>query len=182
MPRLFIAVDLPEDTKTALASLCHGLPGVRWLAPGHLHLTIRFIGEVPGEMFATIREGLSGGGLTAFACQLQGVGCFPPRGRPRVLWAGVQAEAGLFSLQSHVESTLRRLGLPPEEKRFVPHITLSRLKPPTPPQASIATYLATHKLFQTNAFTINRFHLYSSLLTARGAIHNREHSYVLDCS
>ena len=178
MPRLFIAVDLPSDIQTTLPSLCQGLPGVRWLAPGHLHLTIRFIGEVDGGMSTAIRDGLTGGGLAAFACQLKGVGCFPSRGRPRVLWAGVQAEAGLFCLQAQVESALRRLGLPPEGKKFRPHITLTRLKA-APPPAAITEYLATHNQFQSAAFPVTRFHLYSSLLTAEGAIHRREHSYPL---
>lgn len=177
MPRLFISVDLPDDIKKALSALGQGLPGVRWLRPEHLHLTIRFIGEVDEVVFATIREGLTGEGLAPFACHLQGVGYFPPRGRPRVIWAGVHAEAGLFALQARVESDLRRIGLPPEEKKFVPHITLARPKDLQP--AAADKYLNTHHLFQSSSFSIQSFHLYSSVLTAKGAIHTLEQSYGL---
>ena len=175
MPRLFVAVDLSPESKEALAVLCQGVPGVRWLPPDHLHLTIRFIGEVDSVMSVAIRQGLSGEGLAPFACRLQGVGCFPPRGRPRVLWVGVWAEEGLIRLQSTVENSLRAIGLPPEERKFVPHITLARLKdiPPAP----VAKYLDLNKEFRSEPFTVRSFHLYSSLLTAKGAIHTLEQSY-----
>lgn len=177
MPRLFVAIDLQDDIKTALAGLGQGLPGVRWLRPEHLHLTIRFIGEVDAQLYTAIREGLTGQGLSPFRCRLQGVGSFPPRGKPRVIWAGVEAEAALTSLQAKVEMDLRRLGVSPEERLFVPHITLARPKDIT--QAAAANYLTVHHSFQTRPFTIQAFHLYSSLLTASGAIHTLEHSYPL---
>ncbi len=175
MPRLFVAVDLSDESKEALASLCQGIPGVRWLPPEHLHLTIRFIGEVESGMFAAIRQGLSGEGLSPFACRLEGVGSFPSRGRPRVLWAGVLAEPGLFSLHAKVEADLRTIGLPPEDRKFAPHITLARLKE-TPP-ALVAKYLARHGEFRAEPFTVRAFHLYSSVLTPKGALHTLEHSY-----
>ncbi len=177
MPRLFVAVDLPDDIKTALTALGHGLPGVRWLTPEHLHLTIRFIGEIDARLFAVIREGLTGQGLPSFVCRLQGVGCFPPRGKPKVIWAGVYAEAGLIRLQDTVENDLRRLGVAPEERKFMPHITLAR--PKDTPHSATTNYLAVHNSFQTRPFTIQAFHLYSSLLTAKGAIHTIERSYPL---
>ena len=175
MHRLFVAVDLSPEGKEALAALCQGVPGVRWLPLEHLHLTIRFIGEVDRVMFDAIRQGLSAEGLAPFACRLQGVGCFPLRGRPRVLWVGVWAAEGLLRLQSTVEASLRAIGLPPEERKFVPHITLARLKdiPPAP----VSSYLGRHKEFRTEPFTVRAFHLYSSLLTAKGAIHTLEQSY-----
>ena len=175
MPRLFVAVDLPDDIKIALAALGHGLPRVRWLTPEHLHLTIRFIGEVDVELFAAIREELTGQSLPSIVCRLQGVGCFPPRGKPKVIWTGVQAEAGLIRLQTTVEQDLRRLGVVPEKRKFMPHITLAR--PKDTQHSAVAQYLAIHNSFQTRPFTIQAFHLYSSLLTAKGAIHTLEHSY-----
>lgn len=175
MPRLFVAVDLPPDVKAGLAALGQGLPGVRWLAPDHLHLTLRFIGEVEDTVAAAIREGLHGVGGAPFDCRLHGVGAFPPRGRPRVLWAAVQAEAGLPRVQAALEEALRRLGLAPEDRKFVPHITLARLK--DIPPAQIRQYLAVHERFQSRSFPVQAFHLYSSCLTRQGAIHTLEQSY-----
>lgn len=175
MPRLFVAIALPDEVKAALAALRCGIAGARWVAPEHLHLTVRFIGEVDEAMFVSIREGLAAEGLVSFDCRLQGVGRFPPRGRPKVLWAGVQAAEGFFRLQLKVEGILRRLGVMPEERKLVPHITLARLKDAQ--SAPVACYLSTHGAFQSRPFVINAFHLYSSLLTAKGAIHTLEQSY-----
>lgn len=177
MPRLFIAVDLPDDIKKSLAALGCGLPGVRWLVPEHLHLTLRFIGEADAGQFAAIRQGVTGQGLPPFNCRLQGLGCFPPKGRPKVIWAGVDAETGLFRLQTAVEKNLRRLGLTPEERRFTPHITLARPKDTS--HSAAAAYLSRYNSFLTRPFIVQAFHLYSSLLTPRGAIHTLERSYPL---
>lgn len=179
MPRLFIAIDLPDDIKRDVTGLCQGLPGVRWLDPNHLHLTIKFIGEADTEACTAIRYTLTGEGLAGFACQLKGVGCFPAKGRPKVIWAGVQAEAGLARLQAKVESDLHRLGIPPEQRQFSPHITLARLKALQLQQAEVVKYLATHNLFQSRSFPVKDFRLYSSLLTAKGAIHTLEQAYLL---
>jgi 2'-5' RNA ligase len=177
MPRLFVAIDLPDPAKRALSALGQGLAGVRWLSAEHLHLTIRFIGEVDDALASALREGLTGQNLAPFVCRLQGVGRFPPKGRPRVLWAGVQAEEGLMRLQRTVELAVRGVGLAPEEREPRFHITLTRLK--DMPSAPIAEYLTRHERFQTEPFTIQAFHLYSSLLTAKGAIHTRVQTYPL---
>lgn len=177
MPRLFVAVDLLEDIKAALSDLCKGHSGIRWLSPDHLHLTIRFIGEVDEIGFAAIRDGLTGEGLAAFTCFLKGVGYFPPKGRPKVIWAAVHATEGLLKLHTKVESGLRSLGVSAKENKFVPHVTLARLN--NIKQSEAASHLGSKDLFQTRTFSIKNFNLYSSVLTAKGAIHTLEHSYVL---
>jgi len=171
VPRLFVAVDLPDPVKKAVAALCHGIPGVRWLSPDHLHLTIRFIGEVAADRAAAIRETLSGAVAAPFVCRLQGVGRFPAKGRPRVIWVGVHAETGLMELAEMVEQRLRAIGILPEERPFSPHITLARLKEISP--ALVTSYLAGHEQFHSEPFTVHAYHLYSSLLTPKGAIHTR---------
>jgi 2'-5' RNA ligase len=154
-----------------VTALCRGIPGVRWLPPDHLHLTIRFIGEVDADRVAAIRETLSGAVVAPFVCRLQGVGRFPAKGRPRVIWVGVQAETGLMALAEMVEQRLRAIGILPEERPFFPHITLARLKEISP--ASVTGYLAGHDQFHSEPFTVHAYHLYSSLLTPKGAIHTR---------
>ena len=179
MPRLFVAVDLPPEAKRAAASLCQGLPGVRWLPADQLHLTLRFIGEVNEPLFAAIRDGLLVSGLSPMVCRLQGVGRFPPSGRPRVLWVGVHSEGdGLLQLATLVEERLRLFGLAPEGRQFRPHVTLARLKDIS--AALVTPYLQVNERFLGEPFTVQEFHLYQSLLTAPGAIHNLACSYPLD--
>jgi 2'-5' RNA ligase len=168
-----VAVDLPDPVQRAVATLCHGLPGVRWLPPEQLHLTIRFIGEVDDARLAAIRQGLTGTLPAPFACRLQGVGRFPARGSPRVIWVGVQAEAGLMCLAETVEARLQALGISPEERPFSPHITLTRLKDLH--RATVNAYLADHAQFHSEWFTVRAYHLYASLLTPKGAIHTLVH-------
>lgn len=173
--RLFVAVDLPEPVRQQLTGLGFGLPGAHWVAAEQIHLTLRFIGEVDGAMFREVREGLAGVRSSSFAMQVQGLGYFPPRQQPRVLWAGVAKSEALVLLRNRVEATLVRCGLEPEGRKFAPHITLARLRDTH--LTRLTNFLAGNALFATEPFTVSEFHLYSSQLTAKGAIHQLEASY-----
>ncbi len=175
--RLFVAIDLPEHVKEQVAGLCCGLPGARWLKPEQLHLTLRFIGEVDGGMFRDIREGLLDVRQEQLSLRLDGVGFFPPRGKPRVVWVGLQQSVDLFQLHDRINSRLTALGLEPETRKFAPHITIARLKN-TPP-ARVGRFLENHNLFCSAPFWVDEFFLYSSRLGRNGAIHRIEAGYPL---
>ena len=175
--RLFVAIDLPDRIKQAVAGICRGVPGVRWLPPDQLHLTLRFIGETEDAAIATIRSGLAAITSPAFPLSLREMGCFPSPRRPRVLWVGLSGGAPLMQLQHDVETALVAAGLPPEERPFSPHITLARLRDHR--EGDVAPFLARNAFFASGPFTVDAFHLYSSALTAKGAIHRREASYPL---
>lgn len=175
--RLFAAIDLPDRIKQAVAGICRGVPGVRWLPPDQLHLTLRFIGETEDAAIATIRSGLAVITSPAFPLSLQGVGCFPSPRRPRVLWVGLNGGEPLTRLQHEVETAVGNAGIPPEERPFSPHITLARLREHR--ETDVAPFLARNASFASGPFTVDALHLYSSILTARGAIHRREASYTL---
>ncbi|HHB75783.1 MAG TPA: RNA 2',3'-cyclic phosphodiesterase [Desulfobulbus sp.] len=175
--RLFVAIDLPEKIKEQVAGLCCGLPGARWVNPEQLHLTLRFIGEVDGGMFRDIRETLDEVRSDPFTLQLDGVGFFPPRGKPRVAWVGLRQSVELSQLRNRIESRLAALGLEPETRKFSPHITLARLK--NTPASKVGRFLETHNLFLSPPFTIKEFFLYSSRLGRNGAIHRIEAGYPL---
>jgi len=178
MQRLFVAIDLPEPAQKRLAKICCGLPGARWVPPEQLHLTLRFIGEVEGTAFREIREALATITLAPFPLNLKNLGCFPPRKTPRVLWAGIKSPPdALFTLRNRIEKNLLKLGIEPEHRKFSPHITLARLK--EAPTNRLANYLAGNGLFSAEPFTVENFHLYSSSLSAKGAIHTLEASYPL---
>ncbi len=175
--RLFVAIDLPESVKERLALLCCGLPGARWVDPDQIHLTLRFIGEVDGGLFRDIRDVLATTEGECFSLQLSGIGFFPPRGKPRVIWAGLQRNESLLKLRNRMESRLVDLGLEPEGRKFSPHITLARLK--NTPTIKIVRFLEAHSQFRSNPFIVENFHLYSSILGRKGAVHRIEVSYPL---
>ena len=177
MPRLFIAVDLPEKILDNLGSMAFGIPGAKWVAPEQLHLTVRFIGEVDGALFRDIGDILHEVSAGSFSLQLKGVGYFPPRGTPRVLWAGLEKSEPLQLLRKKIDSALIRAGVAPEGRKFSPHITLARLK--NSPVQKIANFLSGNGLFSQEPFQVEDFKLYSSVLSPKGAFHKVERVYPL---
>ncbi|MFH7326525.1 RNA 2',3'-cyclic phosphodiesterase [Desulfurivibrio sp. C05AmB] len=178
MYRLFTAIDLPEAVAGRLAAMSFGLPGARWVPEEQLHLTLRFIGEVDGGVFREIRAALADVRAAAFPLTLQGFGCFPPRGPARILWAGVEPGAPVAALYRKVENVLVRQELAePEKRKFFPHVTVARLQ--NVPPAKLGNFLAGNNLYHSETFMVEEFHLYSSQLTSKGAIHQREATYPL---
>ncbi len=177
MYRLFIALDMPGRIKNDLKNLCGGIPGAKWVDEDQLHITLRFIGEVDGSAFNDIKECLSDVKNSRFTMRLKGVGSFPPGRTPKILWAGVEDKTHLVRLHNSLESVLVECGLDREHRKFHPHITLARLNNPS--VRRVADFLSVHSMFKTAKFTISEFHLYSSILTPKGAVHNLEVSYPL---
>lgn len=176
MPRLFVALDVPEEAAADLERLCVGLPDVRWAQPEQLHLTLRFIGEVDHATFYDIGEALAAITMAPFELVLKGLGQFPPRGMPHTLWVGVEENEELSRLKRRVERCLGEVGLPPEKRKFVPHVTIARFRA-EPPEARLASYLARRNLFRTEPFPVSHFNLYSSHLRPQGAEYLLEASY-----
>jgi 2'-5' RNA ligase len=175
MPRLFVAIDLPDAVAEQLMLLAGGLPGARWVPRDQLHLTLRFIGDVDGAVFHDVAEALAGVASAPLELSLHGLGYFPPRGEPHALWAGLKRSEPLMSLQRAVERTLQHVGIPPEGRKFHPHVTLARLK--DTPQRRVAEWLAGNGLFETGAFAVTEMTLYSSVLGSSGATHSVEATY-----
>ena len=178
MPRLFVAIELPEDVKRSLAPLTRGLGDVRWLDEDQQHLTLRFIGEVDNGMLEEVVEALTLVSGKPFELRLEGIGHFPPRGEPRVMWAGVAKNDALHRLKRVVDRALDGLGLVPETRKFAPHVTLARLRRPPPPHR-LASWLAAHSLYRSQPFLVRGFQLYSSWLRADGAQYTVEAGYEL---
>ena len=135
--RIFIAVDLSAEVKAQIAGLIAGLsplsPAVRWVRPEGLHLTLKFLGEIPEarlpEIFASLEKALAG--RPSFRFRLAGTGGFPSLRRPRVLWIGLrEGREPLQELSGLVEKALVPCGFPPEKRPFSPHLTIGRVKSP----------------------------------------------------
>jgi 2'-5' RNA ligase len=177
MHRLFIAIDLPDEQKSKVGSICYGLPGTRWMEAEQIHLTLRFIGEVDDLSYDQIADALSEVRANPFELRIKGIGHFPPRRTPRVLWLGLDKSEPLLKLRSRIEAKLLRTGLASEGRKFSPHITIARFN--HPPLDKVATFMAGHSLFELPPFRVKEFHLYSSFLTSGGAVHTIEASYPL---
>jgi len=170
--RLFVAIDLPDEIKVAIRFLRCSISGAKWVSEAQLHLTLRFIGDADDDLFARITTSLAGIKAAPFPLAMMGVGCFPPRRRPKVLWVGVDKNEALLNLQNIVEKALLQSGLEPEPRPFSPHITIARLKEVS--AARLVPYLQKNSRFATPLFLVTEFILYSSTLTPQGAIHRQE--------
>lgn len=176
--RLFVAIDLPWDLRERLALLAsRGIPGARWVPPENYHLTLRFIGEAQGWQAEEIDHALSALRGRSFPLTLAGVGTFSKAGRPTQLWVGVQRNPTLDHLHAKIETTLQRVGLAPERRRFAPHVTLARLDNPV--EAKLAAFVQQHNLFRADPVMVEHFTLFSSRLGKEQAVYIAEVEYAL---
>jgi len=179
MIRLFVGVALPEPLRLGLSLLCSGVPGARWVDAGNLHITVRFIGEVDEGTASDIDAALLQVKAPRFAVTLAGTGTFGSGPAPRTLWVGVEKNPALHHLHDKVESALMRLGLPPEPRRYAPHVTLARLKPQGLSLPHLQEFLGRHALYRAAPFPVERFSLVASYQTKSGAIYEDQADYSL---
>jgi RNA 2',3'-cyclic 3'-phosphodiesterase len=173
--RAFVALVLAEPLRVRLgeevARLRSGRPGVAWVAPENLHLTLKFLGEVDPPRLESLQAALAAavGGRSRFQLTCAGLGAFPTTSRPRVIWAGVHdgAEAST-RLAEAVEHALAPLGFDPKGRAFSAHITLGRVRVPRgDPALTTALEVARARIF--GATPIDRVVLMRSDLSPRGA-------------
>lgn len=175
--RLFVGIELPSVIADHLALVGGGIPGARWEDRDKLHVTVRFIGEVDGGTKRRIEEALDTVRCSPFELAAADVGFFPPGGKPRILWAGVEPTEPLHELHDRIERALAHAGLPPEGRKYTPHITLARLR--DPPRHKVIEFLQHHALLRTGTFDVESFQLYSSVLSPGGSKYRIEHHYRL---
>ncbi len=177
MNRLFIAISPPDDLRRDIAELARTVPGGRPVPMEQLHLTLKFLGDVEGGRQLDIEEALGLVSRPPFALSLCGVGVFPPRGMPRVVWAGIDPVEELTALRRNIEKVLMDVGIPREKQKFAPHLTLARLNAPS--LGRLQSFLAGNSLLRSPSFAVDEFTLYASRLTPRGAIHSEVAVYPL---
>jgi 2'-5' RNA ligase len=176
MPRLFTGVEIPAEVGRALASLRGGLPGARWIDPENYHLTLRFIGDVDDMIAREIASMLGRIKRGGFDLYMQGLSSFGGR-KPRAVVATVSPAKALLEVQAEQERLMQRIGLEPEGRKFMPHVTLARLRASSSHQ--VAEYLAARGLFRTSLFHVSRFVLFSSRASVGGGPYVVEASYPL---
>ena len=176
MPRLFTALEIPFSVSQNLASLRGGLSGARWIDSENYHVTLRFIGDVDERVAHDVAHALDGIRRSAFTVTLDQLASFGGD-KPRAIVARARPEPALLELQAEQERLLRRLGAPPEPRKYIPHVTLARLRGSAP--SAVAAYLGARGYFPSLKFEATRFVLYSSRDSVGGGPYVIEAEYPL---
>ena len=177
MPRLFTGLEIPGDVGLELSACRGGLPGARWIDPENYHITLRFIGDVDHatarDLFSLLGDGRRRGPLTVTLDELATFG----GERPRAVFARAVPTSDLNELQSEHERLVRRVGLPPERRKFTPHVTLARLRDASP--IDVAGYIGMRGRFPKLSFMARRFVLFSARASTGGGPYVVEAAYPL---
>lgn len=166
--RLFLAFEISESQRGALAQLRAAAPAAiaktgRWVPAANWHLTLHFLGDIPGARLSELKDGFAAVSARAATLALRGLGCFPKRGAARVLWAGVAADPALSECHQQLAQALARLKFSLPERPFSPHITLARFRPPQD-RAVLAPWLSEQRNWQGPKATLTHFTLFESQL------------------
>ncbi|MBB3946457.1 2'-5' RNA ligase [Rhizobium skierniewicense] len=176
MPRLFTALEIPRNAAMSLSLLRGGLPGARWIDVENYHITMRFIGDIDGRTADEVVNRLDRIDRPEFEVNLTGIGSFGSK-KPHSIWAGVSPSAEMNALQSEIERICQRLGLPPDPRKFTPHVTLARLR--SSRLDDVVHYLSGRGDFRTSSFTVGRFVLMSSKESVGGGPYIVEEAFPL---
>jgi len=181
--RAFIALEIPkpilENIQTQTKDLRENINSslVRWVPFTNIHLTVKFLGDVPQANLVFVKQMLTHAAKVnaPFDIQLTHLGSFPTPGRPRVLWIGIQAPAALEALHQSIEIASNRLGYTPEPRAFSPHLTLGRVRPnlSSAELQKIRETLERSSLQKPGNATIEEIHLYQSDLQPSGSVYKK---------
>lgn len=181
--RSFIAIELPGELKQALTRLqeklktAGGAP-VKWVEPGNIHLTLKFLGDVDAGTTGRITLALEEAARDThpFYIEAGGLGVFPNMNRVQVIWTGLAGELEkLALLQKRIEESLESLGFPVEKRPFTPHLTIARVRDYARPDDRLKLgQLIADTNFETKyRINVNAFHLMRSQLTREGPIYSK---------
>ncbi len=176
MPRLFAALELPHTAVTQLSLLRGGLPGARFIDPENYHLTLRFMGDVENHVADEIVAGLDRVKQRSFTLGIDGLGVFGGK-KPHAIFASPTPSPELTALNEEIERICQRLSLPPDSRKFTPHVTIARLRNVSADNA--AKYLSERGGFYIPPFAVREFTLLSSRDSVGGGPYICEERYGL---
>jgi len=174
--RTFIAIELPDNIKKEIEQLQAPLKKtgafVSWVKPANIHVTLKFLGEVPedkiNEVFSATEKALEG--AKKFTMSLKGTGVFPNLRRPRVIWVGSgSGEEELSHMANRIEEEMEKIGFPKEKRKFSAHFTIGRVK--SPKNIEKLMELVESSDFQTEKIEVNEVVVMKSQLHPAGAIY-----------
>jgi 2'-5' RNA ligase len=179
--RLFVALNLPDELRRALWAAAAPLRelglALKWAAPEGIHVTLKFLGEVPDarepELRAALGRAVAGG--RALSLVVHGFGAFPGLERPRVIWAGLEPDRALEVLQARVEQEFVPLGFPSESRPFRAHMTLGRAARGARPRRCDRLEETLIGLRYQEAARIGVVDLMQSVLQPTGAVYQIRH-------
>jgi len=174
--RTFLSVPIPNTVHSLRDGLqntvtAHGAK-VKWIRKGNIHLTLKFIGDVPEDdvekISHTIKDVITSAPSMEF--DISETGCFPKKTRPRTLWLGINGDlTPLQNLVYNLNDALDPLGYPKENKEYVPHLTLARVNYPQKNTPDISSFLNTN--YEPIKFQINKIHFMRSELFFKGSVY-----------
>jgi RNA 2',3'-cyclic 3'-phosphodiesterase len=176
MPRLFTGLELPADAVHQMSLVRGGVHGARWMEPKDYHITLRFVGDVDLGVAHAVAETLDKIRREPVEVRFEGLSWFGGD-KPRAIVARVRPDPALVELQAEQERRMRRIGLPPETRKYTPHVTLARLRGVR--THAVADYLASRGALPVEGFTAERFVLYSSRESVGGGPYVVEAAYPL---
>jgi RNA 2',3'-cyclic 3'-phosphodiesterase len=172
--RCFLAIELPTHVRDSLADLQNRLASltrdVRWTAVDQIHLTVKFLGEVPDATAARVCDVASrvARDHPPFELQVSGTGCFPPRGPARIVWAGLaDLPQSLVDCQKACEQAYAALGFAPENRAFHPHLTVGRVRDQRG-SYRVRPEVEAHAQFEGGRFTVGELVMFQSVLDRGG--------------
>jgi len=181
--RAFVAIELPDEVRRGLAGLRKELQRdehrfVKWVDPEAIHLTLKFLGDVPSGRVTEIARAIevAAKAVTPFELEVSGLGVFPNLKQVRVLWVGIGGDVDrLKELQRGIDAELATLGFARGDRPFVPHLTLARVRQGASPseRRSLGELLQSTVFEDTYATTVRTVALMRSQLTPAGAIYSR---------
>jgi 2'-5' RNA ligase len=176
--RSFVAVELSDAVRQKAAELIRLLAAssadVKWVEPHNLHLTLQFLGDVPLADMLQVCEAVRRGAerVEPFEFEVRTTGAFPSTSRPRTVWLGSgRGEQEMVALHDRVEAELVPLGFRKENRRFVPHLTIGRVRRGGPGLRDLAQRLQAESAFEAGTVTIDEAIVFSSRLTPTGPIY-----------
>jgi 2'-5' RNA ligase len=179
--RVFIAVDLPNEIRKTLADVQYELRdlsnSVRWVSPDSIHITLKFIGEMPEKRLEDIDDALTGFTWKTFTITVRGVGFFPGKRSPRVFWAGMEAPT-MKDMAEELDTRMERGGFDKEKRAFRPHITLARARD-TRIDSSLVAAAEPYEQYDFGSFVADRVFLFQSTLKPSGAVYEKLKEYLL---
>jgi len=179
MPRLFIALPVPEDIADELTTLQSGVPDARWVPAENFHVTLCFAGEVQGGTMRDLAEELSDIAGARFPIAIAGVKQFSSGKQPKALVALVERSDRLDWLHQKVSTVARNCGIEVERRKFRPHVTLARFASGAETGHHIAQFMASFSTFRAGPWLADHFGLYSSRHGGSGRIYIEEAAYDL---